>query len=86
MPKHPMNEPEEFYAEIFRTEDPFSGLSTEIEDDHESADYDQIRGLSDEQVSQIARDALEQTRFSSHGEAPLHEHGPYLDNNSDSRA
>lgn len=79
MPKH-INEPEGFYAELLHTEtDPFSDLSIEIEDDHENADYDQIQGLSDEQVSQIALDALEQAR-----DERLYEHD-YSDNNPDSR-
>jgi hypothetical protein len=33
----------------------------EIQDDYENHDYDDLRGLSDEQVSEIARDSLDGT-------------------------
>lgn len=62
-------EPDNFYLELSLSEaDPFNDLTTDIQDDHENSDYDQIRGLSDEQVSQIARDALEQTHSGSYGQ------------------
>ena len=34
----------------------------EIQDDYENHDYDELRGLSDEQVSEIARDSLNNNR------------------------
>lgn len=69
MPKNP-EEPDNFYLELSLSEtDPFNDLTTDIQDDHESSDYDQIRGLSDEQVSQIARDALEQNHSGSYNQS-----------------
>lgn len=54
-------EPDAFYLSLPSTEaDPFSEISSEIEDLHEATNYDDFCGLSDEQVSRIARDSLEQ--------------------------
>jgi hypothetical protein len=39
--------------------DPFSTMSTEIQDDHTFPAYEEIQGLSSEQVSNIARDSLD---------------------------
>ncbi|HSX02286.1 MAG TPA: hypothetical protein VLI05_03125 [Candidatus Saccharimonadia bacterium] len=39
--------------------DPFSAMSTEIQDDHTFPAYEEIQGLSSEQVSNIARDSLD---------------------------
>lgn len=53
-----------FYLEIpqpFQV-DPLSELSTELEDMSIAPDYSQRQGLSHEQVSQIARDALQDAR------------------------
>ena len=48
-----------FYVELPRTEtDPFSNISNDIQDVHEFPDED-FHGLSDEQVSEIARDSLQ---------------------------
>ncbi len=49
-----------FYMEIpRRTEtDPLNDISTDILDEHETIDYNEFQGLSDEQVSEIARDSL----------------------------
>jgi hypothetical protein len=51
---------DEFYVRIpYQLDtDPLSELSTELEDLSVAPDYDQSQGLSHEQVSQIARDAL----------------------------
>jgi hypothetical protein len=38
----------------------------EIQDEHENADYDQIQGLSSEQVSEIARDSLDAAQQQRH--------------------
>ena len=53
-----------FYTEIpRRTEvDPLNDISTDILDEHETIDYNEFQGLSDEQVSEIARDSLRDTR------------------------
>ncbi len=49
-----------FYMEMPKTEtDPLNEISTEIQDEHETSGYDDIQGLSTEQVSAIARDSLE---------------------------
>ena len=51
-----------FYMEIPQTEtDPLNDISTDIQDEHETPDYDQIQGLSNEQVSEIARDSLHES-------------------------
>ena len=55
------HQPGMFYLSLPSAEtDPLSDISSEIEDCHELASYDDFCGLSDEQVSRIARDSLEQ--------------------------
>ena len=49
--------------------DPLSELSTEIEDLSVAPDYESKQGLSQEQVTQIARDALQDARRQEEAEA-----------------
>lgn len=41
----------------------------EIQDEHDPTNYDEIQGLSDEQVSEIARDSIN----AAHHEAPAND-------------
>jgi hypothetical protein len=49
-----------FYMEIPQTD---YLKDIEIQDDYEQPDYDAIQGLSDEQVSEIARDSLDSPKL-----------------------
>ncbi len=49
-----------FFVELPTDLDPLSDLSTDIHDEHDTPSaYDEIQGLSAEQVSHIARDLLQ---------------------------
>lgn len=65
-----------FYLEVpHRLDtDPLNDISTDILDEHEVVDYNEFQGLSDAQVSEIARDSLRdpQEQFSLEQEAELH--------------
>jgi hypothetical protein len=54
--KEKLEDYEIFYAEIPSAE---YMDDIEIQDEHDSPSYDQVRGLSDHQVSQIARDSMD---------------------------
>jgi hypothetical protein len=65
------DEYDDFYVEIphFTDVDPLTELSTELEDLSVAPDYNSRQGLSHEQVTEIARDALQDARKREEEEA-----------------
>jgi hypothetical protein len=65
MKKANLEDYEVFYMEIPQA-DYFNDI--EIQDEYDSNGYDEIQGLSDQQVSEIARDSLDAASSQSHAQ------------------
>lgn len=60
MKKDRLDDYEIFYMEIRQTADYLDGMNTGIEDAREPTGYDEVPGLSDDQVSKLASDQLDE--------------------------